>query len=95
MRNDPFTYDLTAPVSTVLSTINWGGRSRAQQIPSRSEVKPYPFGIPPLLMDWTVEQFFGSFQWSGVCSIQDSQAIPIDSIVVEEPFTLTDLSNCF
>lgn len=94
MHNDPFSYDLTAPVSTVLSAINWGGGSRAQQIPLQSEITPY-FGIPPLLMDWTVEQFFGSFQWSGFGFAQDSRSIPIDSIVVEEPFTLTDLSNCF
>jgi len=88
-------YTLTTPVSSVFNSINWSGQT---VLVDPQQAAAYPYGIPTMLMDWTVDQFFNSIQWSG---IRSQEAIPlpaslqIDSIAVEEPFTLSDLSSCF
>ncbi|MDX2271772.1 MAG: hypothetical protein NW237_07460 [Cyanobacteriota bacterium] len=82
--------DLLQSARSFMQQLNWDNRVVIQPI---SSPEPHPSGIPTLLMDWSVEQFFASFAWTGI-QLETSLADPIPEDY-EDPFTLNDFSDLF
>jgi hypothetical protein len=89
--------DLTQSVAAFMDGLNWD--NRVTVLPSTTPPEMHSFGIPTSLMDWSVEQFFASFHWSGNSTRSrlntHAAVVQEEPEIFEAPFTLSDFSNLF
>ncbi len=80
--------DLTQPLLAFLQGLNWDNRPPAQAL-----LDPDPGLESPgqLSLTQSVEQFFASFDWSGIRPRPE----PVPELPVEDPFTLDDFAALF